>query len=51
MASYLDALLEDQARLRQSLMALVENEAAQVRELQEQLDESARNLDQMIVRL
>ena len=51
MASYLETLMADQARLRQSLMAEIETEAAAVRELQERLEASSRTMDQMIVRL
>lgn len=51
MASYLETLMADQARLRQSLMGVIEQEAAAVRELQERLTDATRGMDQMIVRL
>ncbi|MBX5490404.1 MAG: hypothetical protein IRZ14_04540 [Chloroflexi bacterium] len=51
MASYLETLLADRERVRQALQALIEEEAAAVRTLREQLAASTRRLDQLIVRL
>ena len=51
MASYLEALTEDRERLRRALMAQIEEEAAAIRQLQEDLEQCAVVLDQRIVRL
>jgi chromosome segregation ATPase len=51
MASYLDTLLADRERVQQALQALIAEETAAVRQLEEQLAASTRRLDQLIVRL
>lgn len=51
MASYLDSLLADRERVQQALQALIAEETAAVRQLEEQLAASTRRLDQLIVRL
>jgi hypothetical protein len=51
MASYLESLTEDRERMRRALMAQIEDEAAAVRGLQEQLEQYGAVLDQKIVRL
>jgi hypothetical protein len=51
MATYLDALTGDRERMRRALTALIEAEAATVRELQANLERYARTLDEQIVRV
>jgi hypothetical protein len=51
MATYLDGLLADRERMRRALMALIESEAATVRELQANLESYAQALDAQIMRL
>ena len=51
MASYLEALTEDRERMRRALMAQIEEEAAVIRQLQEDLQQYGGVLDQKIVRL
>ncbi|HLI25973.1 MAG TPA: hypothetical protein VKZ60_02815 [Chloroflexota bacterium] len=51
MASYLEILLADRERVQQALQALIGEETAAVRELEEQLTASTRRLDQLLVRL
>ncbi|HEY7060433.1 MAG TPA: hypothetical protein VII06_03065 [Chloroflexota bacterium] len=51
MASYLEQLTADRERLRRALMAQIEEEAATIRQLQEDLEQYGTVLDQKIVRL
>jgi hypothetical protein len=51
MASYLEALTEDRERMRRALMGQIEEEAAAIRQLQEDLEQYASVLDQKIIRL
>jgi hypothetical protein len=51
MASYLETLTEDRERMRRALMSQIEEEAAAIRQLQEDLEQYAVVLDQKIVRL
>ena len=51
MASYLDSLIADRERMHRALAALIEAEAAAVRELQTSLESYAQNLDAQILRL
>lgn len=51
MASYLEVLTEDRERMRRALMAQIEEEAAAIRQLQEELEQYGALLDQKIVRL
>jgi hypothetical protein len=51
MATYLDALLADRERMRRAMMALIESEAATVRELQTDVEKYALALDAQIMRL
>lgn len=51
MASYLEALTEDRERMRRALMAQIEEEAAAIRQFQEELEQYGAVLDQKIVRL
>jgi hypothetical protein len=51
MATYLETLIADRERQRQALTALIESEAAQVRELQASVAAYSKALDEQIVRL
>lgn len=51
MASYLETLTADRERMRRALMGQIEEEAAAIRQLQEELEQCAVVLDQKIVRL
>ena len=51
MATYLDTLRADRERLRRALTALIQGEAAAVRDLQADVETHARKLDEQIVRL
>jgi hypothetical protein len=51
MASYLETLTEDRERMRRALMGQIEEEAAAIRQLQEDLEQCSVVLDQKIVRL
>ncbi|HLH23626.1 MAG TPA: hypothetical protein VK066_13985 [Chloroflexota bacterium] len=51
MASYLEALTADRERMRRALLGQIEEEAAAIRQLQEELERCSAVLDQKIVRL
>jgi predicted metallo-beta-lactamase superfamily hydrolase len=51
MASYLETLTADRERMRRALMGQIEEEAAAIRQLQEELEQRSVVLDQKIVRL
>ncbi|HZS01885.1 MAG TPA: hypothetical protein VFE37_24425 [Chloroflexota bacterium] len=51
MASYLETLTADRERMRRALMGQIEEEAAAIRQLQQELEQCTAVLDQKIVRL